>query len=67
MLPDALGTPTEGVPAIMPERLANNGEPRVKEIVGSGPFRFRADERIAGSRTVYERFAGYRPREERNR
>ena len=63
MLPDALGTPTEGVPAIMPERLANNGEPRVKEIVGSGPFRFRADERIAGSRTVYERFAGYRPRE----
>ena len=32
-------------------------------MVGSGPFRFKADERIAGHRTVYERFADYRPRE----
>ena len=62
-LPDALGTPTEAVPAIMPERLANSGNVQIKEIIGSGPFRFKADERLVGSRTVYERFADYRPRE----
>ena len=33
-------------------------------MVGSGPYRFKADERVQGSRFVYERFAGYRPRED---
>lgn len=32
-------------------------------MVGSGPFRFKADERIVGARIVYERFDGYKPRE----
>ena len=31
-------------------------------MVGSGPFRFVADERVPGARVVYERFAGYVPR-----
>ena len=32
-------------------------------MVGSGPFRFMADERVPGCRFVYERFAEYVPRE----
>ena len=31
-------------------------------MVGSGPFRFKTDERIAGANVVYERFADYVPR-----
>jgi peptide/nickel transport system substrate-binding protein len=34
------------------------------EVVGSGPFRYRADERVVGARVVYEKFAGYVPRSE---
>lgn len=51
--------------AIMPERLAAT-EPfkRVTEMVGSGPYRFKADERVQGSRFVYERFQDYKPRED---
>ena len=49
---------------IMPERLARTDPfKQVTETVGSGPFRFKADERVPGSRVVYERFAGYKPRE----
>jgi peptide/nickel transport system substrate-binding protein len=33
-------------------------------MVGSGPFRFRADEWNPGARAVYERFAQYQPRSE---
>jgi len=47
---------------IMPERLAATpSTQQVSELVGSGPYRFRADEFISGSRAVYERFEGYRP------
>ena len=35
---------------------------QVTEMVGSGPFRFRADEWRQGDRIVYERFEGYVPR-----
>lgn len=61
---DALGKLASPICAIMPERLARTEPSRtVREIVGSGPFRFRTDEWVAGSRAIYERFAGYRPRE----
>jgi peptide/nickel transport system substrate-binding protein len=51
------------MPAILPERLAKTDAfTQIKEAVGSGPYRFRADERIVGARTVYERFADYQPR-----
>jgi len=33
------------------------------EVVGSGPFRFVADDRVQGARNVYARFDRYRPRE----
>jgi hypothetical protein len=31
-------------------------------MIGSGPFRYKAGERVAVVRNVYERFAGYNPR-----
>ncbi|ONG48806.1 ABC transporter substrate-binding protein [Pseudoroseomonas deserti] len=49
---------------IMPERLANTAPTSpITEMVGSGPFRWKPDERVVGARVVYEKFAGYRPRE----
>ncbi len=48
----------------MPERLAKTDpNTQVTEMVGSGPFRFKADERVPGARAVYEKFADYVPRE----
>jgi peptide/nickel transport system substrate-binding protein len=45
------------------ERLAKTDEfKQVTELVGSGPFRFKADERISGAKVVYERFVDYVPR-----
>ena len=63
LLPDALGKVGSYVPFIMPARLAADPSGGVlKEITGSGPFRFKADEHVSGSRLVYERFTGYVPR-----
>jgi peptide/nickel transport system substrate-binding protein len=59
---EALGKVSSPICAIMPERLALTDAFRpVTEVVGCGPFRFRADERVAGARAVYERFDRYRP------
>jgi peptide/nickel transport system substrate-binding protein len=64
LLPDALAKMTAFVPVIMPERLAKTDAfTQVQEMVGSGPYRFVAGERLAGARMVYEKFAGYKPRE----
>ncbi len=64
MLPDALGKPGTMNAFIMPERLANtDASTQVTEMVGSGPFRFIANEHVVGARTVYEKFEGYVPRE----
>lgn len=63
LLAEALGKPGTPMPCIMPERLAlTDPNKQVTDMVGSGPFRFIADERVAGSRVVYEKFAGYVPR-----
>ena len=63
-LPEALAGPGGTVPAIMPERLATTSPYQpVKEVVGSGPYRFLADEHVSGARAVFARFAEYRPRE----
>lgn len=62
-LPEALGKIGINMLPIMPERLANTDPfKQVTEMVGSGPFRYVADERVVGARVVYERFTGYRPR-----
>jgi peptide/nickel transport system substrate-binding protein len=64
-LPRALGKAGANVCCMMPERLARTDAfTQVTEMVGSGPFRFKADEMVPGARTVYERFADYRPRED---
>lgn len=53
-------------PFMMPERLARTDPSRqVSEMVGSGPFRFLDKEYVSGSLVAYERFDGYRPRQER--
>jgi peptide/nickel transport system substrate-binding protein len=63
LLPDALGKAGPNLAVIMPERLAKT-DPfvQVTEMVGSGPFKFLAGERVPGARAAYERFAGYIPR-----
>ncbi len=64
LLPHALGKVTSPMPAMMPERLANTDPfKQITEIIGSGPYRYVGDERIAGARNVYARFEGYKPRE----
>ncbi|MEJ0020025.1 MAG: ABC transporter substrate-binding protein [Acetobacteraceae bacterium] len=63
LLPDALAKTPPSMCPIMPERLAaTDPYKQVTEMVGSGPYRYMADERVAGSRVVYQRFAGYVPR-----
>jgi peptide/nickel transport system substrate-binding protein len=63
LLPRALGKVTAAMPAIMPERLASLDPARpVPEMIGSGPYRFLANERISGARVAYARFEGYVPR-----
>ncbi|MBI0432264.1 ABC transporter substrate-binding protein [Roseomonas sp. KE0001] len=63
LLPIALGKASVPVCAMMPERLARTDPFKpVPEIIGSGPFRFKADERVAGSLNVYTKFEKYVPR-----
>ena len=49
--------------AIMPTRLAETDPMKqIPEAIGSGPFKFMADERIPGSRVVFSRNVAYVPR-----
>jgi peptide/nickel transport system substrate-binding protein len=62
-LPQALGKVGASIPIIMPERLAATpSNQQVTEMVGSGPYRFVANERLAGARVVYARNEQYVPR-----
>ena len=64
LLPDALGKFSANMCAIMPERLAvTDPSKQITEVIGSGPFRFKPDERVQGSLIVYERFSDYKPRD----
>jgi peptide/nickel transport system substrate-binding protein len=65
LLPDALGKPGSNFCAMMPERLAKTDaftQLKPDQMIGSGPFKFKADERVVGSRVVYVRNADYVPR-----
>ena len=63
LLPEALAKTPGYNPVMMPERLAATDPfTAVTEMVGSGPYRFVADERVPGVRAVYARFEGYLPR-----
>jgi peptide/nickel transport system substrate-binding protein len=62
---DALAKGPPPALCIMPERLASTDPYQpIKEMIGSGPFKWVADERIVGASAVYERYADYRPRED---
>jgi peptide/nickel transport system substrate-binding protein len=63
LLPAALGKPGSNVCVMMPERLAATDPFRqVTEMIGSGPFRFIANDRVPGSLIAYERNEAYVPR-----
>ena len=58
LVPDALAV-LISVPVVMPERLATTDPyKQVTEMVGSGPYRFVADERVVGSRVVEQPWTG---------
>jgi peptide/nickel transport system substrate-binding protein len=64
LLPYALGKAASPMCGIMPARIAETDSfKQVSEIVGSGPYRYLADERVQGARNVYGRFANYVPRD----
>ena len=63
-LPSALAK-TQPTPVIMPERLAKTDPfKQVPEAIGSGPFRFVANEYVAGNMAVFAKFDRYMPRPE---
>jgi peptide/nickel transport system substrate-binding protein len=63
LLPAALGKAGSNVCMMMPERLAATDPfKQVTEMIGSGPFRFVAGDRVPGSLIAYERNAAYVPR-----
>ncbi len=65
LLPQALGKAAVQAPFMMPERLASQDPFKpLTEVVGSGPFRFVANERVQGVQNVYARFERYHPRPE---
>lgn len=62
---EALATLSGYVPFMMPERLAStDANTPIREIVGSGPFRFVPEEWDAGNKVVFLRNTAYRPRSE---
>ncbi len=64
LLPDALCHGASNMCAIMPEHIAQTDPFKAfTEVIGSGPFKFKADERVSGSLFVYEKFDKYQPRE----
>lgn len=65
LLTAALAKPATYPLFIMPKRLvALAGTGKLTEMVGSGPYRYLASERVVGSRAVYERNDAYQPRPE---
>ncbi|MGE0222097.1 MAG: ABC transporter substrate-binding protein [Acetobacteraceae bacterium] len=63
-LPYALAK-TQPTPIIMPERLANTDPfKQIPEVIGSGPFRYVANEYVSGDRAVFAKFEKYNPRPE---
>jgi peptide/nickel transport system substrate-binding protein len=62
LLPNALA---QVYCAIMPTRLAETDPMKqIPEAIGSGPFKFMADERVPGSRVVFTKNQAYVPRKD---
>jgi len=65
LLPDALGHGASNMCAIMPKHIAETDPfKQFTEVIGSGPYRFKTDERVQGSFFAYEKFDKYQPRQE---
>jgi len=63
LLPVALGKASSPMPAMMPERLAlTDPFKAITEMIGSGPFKWVANERVPGARNVYAKNEKYVPR-----
>ncbi|HUF45939.1 MAG TPA: ABC transporter substrate-binding protein, partial [Aestuariivirgaceae bacterium] len=62
---ESIGKISSNVPFIMPKRVAETDPfEQVKEYIGSGPFKFEADQWVPGSKAVYTKFEDYVPRDE---
>ena len=62
---DALAKPGSNVPAMLPKRLAELPPTQpIKELVGSGPFKYVPGESLSDQRLVFARNEAYVPRSE---
>ena len=62
---EALGKPGSNVPAMLPKRLAELPPTQpIKELIGSGPFRYLPGESLADQRLAFAKNAAYVPRTE---
>jgi peptide/nickel transport system substrate-binding protein len=63
----SLGKPSSNVPFMMPKKTAETDpmqQIKVEDVIGSGPFIFKADEWKPGEKTVYVKNPKYKPRSE---
>ena len=61
----ALGKNNTPIAFIMPERIAKTDPfKQITEYIGSGPMTFATKEWVPGATAVFEKFAGYQPRQE---
>ncbi|MCK6450235.1 MAG: ABC transporter substrate-binding protein [Alphaproteobacteria bacterium] len=62
---DTLAKTGTSIPFVMREKEAMvDPMQQIQEIIGSGPFAFKRDEWVPGSKTVYVKFKDYAPRKE---
>ncbi len=62
---ESIGKISSNVPFMMPERIAKTDPfKQIEEYIGSGPFMFKKDEWVPGSKVVYVKFDDYVPRSE---
>jgi peptide/nickel transport system substrate-binding protein len=65
LLVDSIAKISSNVPFIMPKAIAETDPFRqIESAVGSGPFIFRKEQWVPGSKVVYEKFKDYVPRKE---
>jgi peptide/nickel transport system substrate-binding protein len=61
----AVGKANSPMALIMPERIASTDPFKlITEYVGSGPMKFASSEWVPGSKAVFTKFEGYKPRDE---
>src|SRR5882672_8017073 len=63
----SLGKPSSNVPFMMPKKTAEtdpNTQIKIEDVIGSGPFIFKADEWKPGEKIVYVKNTNYKPRSE---